>query len=163
MKPQFLRIEFAASRMFVVVAVNFSVAFEADRSRVVDMVLPTARDRVDVIGLDLYSAKPMSDAATPVASGQQFGNLIPVEANGEMSYPSFLSPAIISSRRNLVPIGTKTFEGLRSPAIAPGCSRSGRWNTGGRIAPNIYRQGRPSHASAAFSSDPNHPITGGYF
>jgi hypothetical protein len=103
MKPQFLRIEFAASRMLVVVAVNLSVAFEADRNRVVDMVLPTARDRVDVVGLDFYSAKPMADAATPVASDQQFGDLISFEGHGEMSYPSFLSPAIISSRGKLVP------------------------------------------------------------
>jgi hypothetical protein len=90
MKPQFLRIEFAASRVFVVVAVNLSVAFEADRDRVVDMVLATAGDRVDVIGLDLYSAKPMADAATPVASDQQFGNLISFEGHGELSYPRFL-------------------------------------------------------------------------
>ena len=99
MKPQFLRIEFSASRVFVVVAVNLSVAFEADRNRVFDIVLPTAGDRVDMIGLDLYSSKPMADAATPVATDQQFGNLISLKGHGR----AFLRPAIISLRTNLVP------------------------------------------------------------
>jgi hypothetical protein len=56
--------------MLVVVAVNLGVAFETHRNRIIDMVAAVALGRNDVIGLDLYSAKPMADAATPVASRQ---------------------------------------------------------------------------------------------
>jgi hypothetical protein len=70
MKSQFLWLEFSTARMLVVVAVNLGVAFEAHRNRIIDMVAAVALGRNDMIGLDLYSAKPMADAATPVASRQ---------------------------------------------------------------------------------------------
>jgi len=73
--------------MFVVVAMNLSVTLETNGDRVADIVVLAAFERVDVIGLDLYSTKTVADAATPVASDQQFGNFIYVEGHGEVSYP----------------------------------------------------------------------------
>jgi hypothetical protein len=70
MKPQFLRMKLAATWMFVVVAMNLGMAFEAHGNRVIDTVVPAGFDRLDVIDLDLYSAKPVTDTAASVATGQ---------------------------------------------------------------------------------------------
>jgi hypothetical protein len=70
MRPQFLRMKFATARMFVVVTVNLGLALEAHRDCVLYVVAAAALDWGDVVCLDLYSAEPMTNTATPVALRQ---------------------------------------------------------------------------------------------
>jgi len=53
--------------MFVVIAVNFGVALEADWNSVVDIIATALLLGDDVVGFDLDSAEAMADAAPSVA------------------------------------------------------------------------------------------------
>ena len=66
--------------MLIVVAVNFSMALEANRNRVVNVIDASFPRRDDVIGLDLDTTKAMADAAPPMDCHEQFGNIIALES-----------------------------------------------------------------------------------
>jgi len=66
---QFFGKEFASSRVFFVVAMNFCVTFETNRNCIPDVIATTVREGDDVISLDFYAAKPMADTASPMAIG----------------------------------------------------------------------------------------------
>jgi len=58
---------FSASRVFVVVTMDFGMTLKADRDCVRDVIRTTFRAGHDMIDLHLDATKAMADAATPVA------------------------------------------------------------------------------------------------
>jgi hypothetical protein len=55
---------------------DFSMAFETDWNGILDVVRATIGMRHDVIGLHLYTAEPVADAATPMTLRQKHRDLI---------------------------------------------------------------------------------------
>jgi hypothetical protein len=86
--PRSSRNELAAPRMLVIVAMNLSVAFEANRNGIVDFICAALRPGNNVIGLDLRSAQTMADAAPAVNSDQQIRYLIASESQFRAPYRS---------------------------------------------------------------------------
>jgi hypothetical protein len=70
MLTQLFGLEFSPTRVAIVVAMNLSVALEAYRYRILNFITPAALCRDDVVRLNLDSAKPMANAASPVAPGE---------------------------------------------------------------------------------------------
>jgi hypothetical protein len=65
--------------MLVVVAVDLSVALEADGDCVLDIVLAFLISRKDVVGLDLHAAEPMADTASAMDLDEQPRDLIAIK------------------------------------------------------------------------------------
>jgi hypothetical protein len=90
--PKFLRPEFSASRVFVIVTVDFCMTFKANGNRVLYAVVLALSARVDVVSLDLYSAEFVANAAPAVAFRQEFVNCVPRESLAHNAI-SLLGPA----------------------------------------------------------------------
>lgn len=67
MGTQFIRMEFAPSRVCVIVKLNFSMTLETHRNGIVNGIGSAITTGVDVVQLDLYTAVAMTNAATAVA------------------------------------------------------------------------------------------------
>lgn len=79
MLAKFLRPEFPASWVLVVVTMDLRVAFETDWNRIVDTVRAALSPLIDMIRLNLDAAESVTDAAPPVAFNQKFVDLSLIE------------------------------------------------------------------------------------
>lgn len=71
MGTEFFRLKLSPAWMFVVVAVNFRVAFEAHRNRIINVISSIALSWNNVVRLDLDPTKPVADAATSVTLNKE--------------------------------------------------------------------------------------------
>jgi hypothetical protein len=65
--------------MFVIVAVNLCMAVEANWDRIRDAIITSILGGLDMIRFNLNPTKTVANAASPVASYQEHGNLVSVE------------------------------------------------------------------------------------
>lgn len=63
---KFVCLKLATPRMLVVIAMDLSMALEANGDCILYIIRPLGTLRDDVIGLDLHAAEAMADTATPM-------------------------------------------------------------------------------------------------
>jgi hypothetical protein len=85
--------------MLVVVAVNLSVALEAKRNCIRDLVAPVVIHRSHMVRFNLDAAKPMTDTAAPLAAHQEVVHLSLIEGHRKKTTP--WPVAVIRSRKLL--------------------------------------------------------------